>query len=309
MTERATIHVVGISGGKDSTATAKIALDQNDPALVRLVAADTGNEHPLNWEYIDYLRGRFNHPIDVVRADFTAELARKRAYVMTVWPAEGVPLEICERAAAILAPTGNPFLDLCLWKGRFPSAKAQFCTEELKRYPLEAYQTAIITSGHAIEVWQGVRRDESPRRAHVLEREQSAEGWWVNRPLAFWTSQQAVDFLLAGGIELNPLYKRGFKRVGCAPCINSGKDDLSLWARTFPPMIDKIREWERLVALASKRSRASFRYAPAEQGPNGPGTNIDENVAWALTTRGGAQYDLLKAGEVEECSSVYGLCE
>jgi hypothetical protein len=35
------------------------------------------------------------------------------------------------RALAVLHPTGNPFLDLCLWKGRFPSRKAQFCTEEL----------------------------------------------------------------------------------------------------------------------------------------------------------------------------------
>ena len=32
--------------------------------------------------------------------------------------------------------------------------------------------------------------------------------------------------------------------VGCAPCINSGKDDISRWADRFPEMIDKIRTME-----------------------------------------------------------------
>ena len=30
-------------------------------------------------------------------------------------------------------------LDLCIWKGRFPSRKAQFCTSELKTMPLVEY--------------------------------------------------------------------------------------------------------------------------------------------------------------------------
>ena len=69
------MRVVSVSGGKDSTATALLALDV-DPGA-RLVFADTGNEHPITLEYLDYLRGRLNHPIDVVRADFSAEIARK----------------------------------------------------------------------------------------------------------------------------------------------------------------------------------------------------------------------------------------
>jgi hypothetical protein len=41
-----------------------------------------------------------------------------------------------ERAAEALRPSGNPFLDLCLWKGRFPSRMTQFCTQFLKTEPL-----------------------------------------------------------------------------------------------------------------------------------------------------------------------------
>ncbi|MBE1446815.1 hypothetical protein [Paenibacillus sp. OAS669] len=41
-----------------------------------------------------------------------------------------------QRALNALVPTGNPFLDLCIWKGGFPSTKARFCTQYLKIIPI-----------------------------------------------------------------------------------------------------------------------------------------------------------------------------
>lgn len=294
-----TIHIVSVSGGKDSTATALLCLDRNPRESVKLVFADTGNEHPITLEYLDYLRVRLNHPIDVVRADFAADIARKREYVLNKWPEKGVPVDVCERAAKALVPSGNPFLDLCMWKGRFPSRKAQFCTQELKRYPLDDYTSALVLEGYAVESWQRVRRDESQQRAHALEREQSAEGWWVNRPIVEWSAQQVVDFVLSRGVELNPLYRKGFKRVGCAPCMNSSKDDISLWARQFEEVIDRLREWEKAVAAASRRQGATFFVEHS----------IDDIVAWSMTTRGGSQFDLMKSAMPAACTSIYGLCE
>lgn len=304
-------HIVSVSGGKDSTATALICLDRHDRDSIRFVFADTGNEHPITLEYLDYLRGRLNHPIDVVRADFAAEIARKRQYVLTQWPLKGVPADICERAAkALEKPTGIPFLDLCIWKGRFPSRRAQFCTQELKRYPLDDYTSALILEGYAVTSWQGVRRDESPARANAKEREEMPEGWAVYRPIVEWTAQQTVDFVTSRGIELNPLYMKGFKRVGCAPCINEQKNGISLWARHYPEVIDRIEEWERAAALASKRGVSSFFPAPDKDGRGErQGRNIRDVVRWSMTTHGGRQGDLMKVGEPAACSSIYGLCE
>ncbi len=305
----ATKHVVSISGGKDSTATALICLDRHAPENVCLVMADTGNEHPTTLQYIDYLRDRLNMPIEVVRADFTADIARKREYVRRKWPEKGVAPEAVERALGALVPTGNPFLDLCIWKGRFPSRKAQFCTQELKRYPLERHMLALMSQGLAVESWRGVRRDESQQRANRQEREQAAEGWWINHPIVNWSAQQVVDFVVGRGVELNPLYRRGFARVGCAPCINSSKEDIALWAKTFPEVIDRIREWEWCVGQAAKRGASSFLPAPDDGRGARQGRNIDEVVDWAKTSRGGKAYDLFKSGAAPACSSVYGLCE
>lgn len=144
------LHVVSISGGKDSTATALLCRELHDPDTIRYVFADTGNEHPLTMEYLDYLEGRFNAPIDRLKVDFGQRIIRKRAYVAEHWPAKGVSASVVAAALEALQPTGIPFLDLCIWKGRFPSRMAQFCTQFLKTEPLVDYQLDLIDAGHVV---------------------------------------------------------------------------------------------------------------------------------------------------------------
>jgi 3'-phosphoadenosine 5'-phosphosulfate sulfotransferase (PAPS reductase)/FAD synthetase len=303
------IRVASISSGKDSEATAIILRDRYPAEETRFVFADTDNEHRHVYGHLDYLRKALGRPIDVVHADFSAEIARKREYVLNVWPTKGVPSDVCERAASVLIPTGIAYLDLCLWKGRFPSTKAAFCTQELKRYPLDRYMMGLLAEGHEVESWQGVRRDESQQRKDALPRERSAEGWWIVRPIVDWSAQQVVDFCVSKGFRLNPLYSLGFRRVGCAMCINESKEGVNNWALQFPEVVDKIREWERLVGLASKRGKSSFFAAPEDGRADRQGRNIDEYVQWSATTRGGKQYDLMKSAPAAGCSSIYGLCE
>lgn len=143
------LRAVSVSGGKDSTAMALLALDQFPSEQVRFLFADTGNEHQSTYEYVHgYLTDRIG-PITTVRADFTDRIAAKRDYVRTIWPSKGVSSSIVDRALSALVPSGVPFLDLCLWKGRFPSRKRQFCTQELKTHPLGAAQLDLMTVSHA----------------------------------------------------------------------------------------------------------------------------------------------------------------
>ena len=308
-------NIISVSGGKDSTALLLLAIERQ-PDNLSAVFADTGNEHPLTYEYVQYLNDTV-FPIRTVRADFSRLMAGKREFIAKHWPAKGVPSDVCERAISALQPTGNPFLDMCLWKGMFPSRTRAFCSEELKRNPImEQVQNPLLDAGDDVVSWQGVRRDESIRRANLPEREHkrtSAAGGelWNYRPILDWTAQQCFDMHRKHGIKHNPLYEQGMVRVGCMPCINCRKSELLEISQRFPEQIDRIEQWERAVAQASRVGDSSFFPDPDRQaGKNMRG--VRNMVEWSQTGRGGHNFDWIKVLGPDDgpaCSSVYGLCE
>ncbi|MCW5319653.1 phosphoadenosine phosphosulfate reductase [Verminephrobacter aporrectodeae subsp. tuberculatae] len=314
-------HVVSVSGGKDSTATLLIALDRCPPGSVVPIFCDTGNEHQAVHNYLGYLEQALDIQIHRLKADFREQLAAKRRFIArdtrtgrapdgrkVRWSNKGK-----RRALAVLHPSGNPFLDLCMLKGRFPSSAAQFCTSELKRDPAVEFQLDLVDAGHRVVSWQGIRRDESINRRFKPKFERIGPGMRVCRPIIDWSAEQVFALAKARGIAPNPLYMQGMGRVGCMPCINCRKADLRQIAVRFPDHIERIAEWERVVSACSKRGSSTFFPAShADQDVREVFTvsGIRNRVEWSKTTRGGRQFDLLQVlDEPNTCSSIYGLCE
>ncbi|GIN73995.1 hypothetical protein J14TS2_44700 [Bacillus sp. J14TS2] len=300
------VNILSISGGKDSTALWLYALEKHIENLTPIFA-DTGHEHPKTYEYIDYLQEELGE-ITIVKPDFSERIENKRNYVQTKWREEGISEKIIRDALEVLHPTGIPMLDLAIWKGRFPSTRARFCTQELKVMPImEQIYMPLFEQGEHVVSWQGVRAQESITRAKLPEREETPEGFEIYRPLIRWTADDVFAMHDKHGIKPNPLYKEGMSRVGCMPCINSGKAEIFEIARRYPEEIERVAEWEKIVAKASKRGGASF--FPHD---DIAGKGIFEYVEWSKTSFGGRQYDLEKLigfEDVPVCSSQYGLCE
>ena len=307
-------NVISVSGGKDSTALLLLAIERQ-PDNMQAVFADTGNEHQITYDYVQYLSDNV-FPIRTVKADFTRQIAGKREYVLSKWAEKGVRQEAIDRAVAALVPTGNPFLDLCIWKGRFPSSKAAFCSEELKRNPIiNEVQMPLIDAGDDVVSWQGVRRDESLRRSLLSENElkkcyDNGAELWNYRPIIDWTAQQCFDMHKKHGVKHNPLYEMGMGRVGCMPCINCRKDELLEISKRFPEVIDRIEQWEQAVKQASKRQAATFFAAPSDDSEWSATQTIRVLVEWSKTKRGGRLYDMFRMlDDGPVCTSIYGLCE
>lgn len=385
------LHVVSVSGGKDSTATYCRAIERGVP--FRAVAADTGNEHPLTYEAVNRLHERTGGPkVEWVKADFKDRIIAKRAYVAERWPADLVagtpgkwvwrpirklgenapetpvapplpvdlyegrapavryahgswvwqqgyrPLSVEEAAEVIdtaltwLVPTGVPFFDLCIWKGRFPSRKAQFCTGELKVIPIDDNVTRpLLATGQTVISWQGVRAAESEARRYLppfqrLDSHADLPGrLYVYRPLLRVESVDEV-FSIAErhGVPANPLYGWGLRRVGCFPCINCSKEELALVDGFFPEQIDRLEAWETGVSKCSKRGMSTFfnivndpvmqaEWTKSEiRGERLVVTHQDHGirrmVEWAKTDRGGRQYSLLARDFSTVCNQ-WGACE
>lgn len=281
----------------------------------RCCFADTGNEHEDVYEYLDYLQEKLGIEIKVAKADFTKRIEGKAKYIREHWADDGISAEKIKLALDTLKPTGNPFLDMCIWKGRFPSPKGRFCTDELKTLPItNQIVIPILRSGKGVRSWQGVRKDESPRRATLGMHEQLDYGVWAYRPLLEWTVEDVFAIRRKHGVKPNPLYLKGMKRVGCMPCIMCRKGELTEISRRFPEVIERLKEWERLVSWASKRDSSTFfdvrLYAKDKYDVHYTTEGVDAAVRWARTERGGVQFNLFtEYEEIPVCSSNYGLCE
>lgn len=314
-------NVISVSGGKDSTALLLLAIERQTENMTA-VFADTGHEHAQTYEYVQYLNDNV-FPITTIKADFTRQIAGKAEFVATKWREQGVPEDKVLRALAVLKPTGNPFLDLCIWKGRFPSTRARFCSEELKRNPIVAFQEQYLDAGDDVISWQGVRADESINRRDLPENEcktihANGAELWNFRPILTWTAQDAFDMHKKHGIKHNPLYEQGMGRVGCMPCIHARKDEILTIGQRFPEEVARVAEMERLVAEASKRGMSTFFAADKTPGAHTSDFTMEmpgiyQVVEWSKTGKGGKNLDMFRQlGEQEEgplCTSVYGLCE
>lgn len=277
-------HIVGFSGGIDSQAALAWTLQHYDPADVIAVNTQAGgNEHPFTVAHVRLISGTVHH-IEVITP-----------LIRDIWygPGRSVVQSLLSRADEELT-----FVELARWKHRFPSRRAQFCTEFLKLRPIRRWIGENVTD--EFERISGIRNDESGPRS--LRQEFEWDDFYdceLHNPVIAWTKQECFDFVEASGQPVNPLYKLGFTRVGCAPCINNSKEDILNWALRFPEMIDKIRQWE------SEVGRTFF--APTV--PGLPINTVDQVVSWAKTSRGGRQsvFPILQARP--SCESKFGLCE
>lgn len=285
-------HIVGFSGGIDSRACARWVLERfghEDTIIVNSNAG--GNEDPITTAHVHWYSESV-HPV-VMLSPIVADMGGR---------AKGKIAELG------LKPDDPLTFDLlAILKQRFPSRRAQFCTEHLKLMPQLRWQREMFLNMHGqyfgqdYERYSGVRRDESEKRKNVAEREwDTFYDCYLNRPIAAWTKQQCFDYVESFGEQINPLYRLGFNRVGCAPCVNSGKDDILAWLQRSPEMIEKVREWEKRVGRT---------YFP----PMVPGMYInwiDDVVRWAQTSWGGRQANMLRVlNDRPACESKYGLCE
>lgn len=280
------LNLIGLSGGKDSTALLGWAVFESGYPRDSIVLCfcDTENEYDEVYEQIKLLDAYGQRhglkPIVILRAS--------GHWVDKFWM---FPL----------------FLALCIWKGRFPSAKARFCTQFLKIKPTEKFIKELLAQGHEIVSHSGVRAAESIERSTMEEWATDMFGCRTRRPLL----QRSISDVWAchhkWGLPINKLYRLGWKRVGCRLCIMSNKGDVRRTTKKRPWVIHLYTTWELIVG-AYRRARGSItdysswfhrktvplaqrsRMVETKQGPMLVATMPDV-ARWSTTTRGGVQQE------------------
>jgi 3'-phosphoadenosine 5'-phosphosulfate sulfotransferase (PAPS reductase)/FAD synthetase len=192
--------IVPVSGGKDSQACLKMAVEEYGSENVRGLFCDTHFEHPLTYQHILNIAARYG-----VRIDFVS---------------------------------GGTVIQKSLRYGRFPGGGARHCTDELKIRETKFYLKRLGEQEGITQVWYGMRHDESNARAKRYAYKDPDElypahevlknkypkylekmGFMFRLPIIDWYDNEVFEYLEG---HHNPLYDQGFNRVGCFPCLASG---------------------------------------------------------------------------------------
>jgi 3'-phosphoadenosine 5'-phosphosulfate sulfotransferase (PAPS reductase)/FAD synthetase len=193
--------IVPVSGGKDSTATLLLALE--DGREVIPVFNETGWDHPDTYAYLQYLEDK-----------------------------TGLTIQKTHYAEAPTMP------DIIRRVGRFPFGLGRFCTSEYKR---TAFIRWLDTVEGEFEIWLGIREDESGQRRRkygdmdpedlydmdvLFPRKfpkRLKERMKYRLPMLEHTREEIFALIHSKGFKHNPLYDQGFDRVGCFPCLLAGE--------------------------------------------------------------------------------------
>lgn len=286
--------IVSFSGGKDSQACLIQAAKRYGTNKIEAVFCDTGWEHPDTYQHI---------------TDTCSQMGVKLTTLKSKYD----------------------FVSLAVYKKRFPSTNARFCTSELKMKPMIDH---VLSLNESCIIIQGIRAGESATRAAMEDecmyfksyfqpnkkgkketyRSKEVREWCskydasVIRPIFRWTSQNVIDCILNAGQKPNPLYYKGFSRVGCFPCIMCRKREV-LQLMQDEPMKQRLLEAERLMREKTERGSTFFppTYIPRYACTNRKYPTVED--VFQYVTDKNATLDAFEPEGGYACMSMFhGLC-
>ncbi len=289
---------------------------ENYPPLINHFGLSSGKDSTALWAWAIHESG---YPIESIRGSFTDtenEYPEVYAQIKTLseyGQRHGVaPVRTLRNTDPWTWGQHPLFLALAIWKKRFPSAKARFCTELLKIIPMFYYLQELWLQGCEVVLHSGVRASESKERS-MMEEWSTSNHCRVRRPALQWTIQEVWGRHTKYGLPINPLYFTGRRRVGCRLCCMSNKQDIRITAKEKPDAITVYAGWEKLLGTF-KTDGVPSSFFPADKCPEHfrsvkgltrkrdglkgkKGTQYSANtihdmVKWSMTLRGGKQLGL-----------------
>lgn len=204
-------HVLGLSGGKDSSALA-IYMRDNYPELdIEYFFTDTGEELAEVHEYLNMLEGYLGKPIRFLDP---------------------------ERDFKFYLKQHNDFL---------PSATARWCTVKLKLKPFEEWvQKEFIEEGYKVKSYVAIRADESFREGLQSKKDIETVLPFIENHI---DKQGVMEILENSGLGL-PSYYEWRSRSGCTFCFFQRKIEWVGLLERHPEAFEDAKRMEK-TAIAN----------------------------------------------------------
>ncbi len=202
------LHVVSLSGGKDSTAMLLRMVEEGWP-IDHILFCDTGLEFESMYRHIDKVEQYIGRPITRLKAPVSFEYLFR----------DHVPTR---KNPTLVGKTGYSW----------PGPRNRWCTAKLKTQVLDRHIRSLA-AGKEIIQYIGIAADEPNRIKNF------------RYPLVEWGMAEAdcLKYCQDRGFNWDGLYDV-FSRVSCWCCPLQSLDELRKLRSHFPDLWSKLREWD-----------------------------------------------------------------
>ena len=208
-------HVLGLSGGKDSSALALYVKETRPDIDVEYFFTDTGYELPETNDFID-------------------QLEEKLGYIH----------RLNDRSLNNIEGRGELEFKSLLKKHQnyLPSQRDRWCTVQMKLKPFENWVDGFIADGYKVKNYVGIRADE-PERVGFMTIEKPIESIMPFREDGIVKSD-IENILQRNGLEL-PAYYSWRSRSGCSFCFFQKKIEWVRLQEKHPDLFEQAKEFEK----------------------------------------------------------------
>lgn len=209
------VHVLGLSGGKDSAALAVYMRNQYPEIDISYYFSDTGKELPEVYDFLDRLDAYLGKSIDRL----------------------GVPPGGTENA-----------YDFDFWLDEYgyflPSPRTRWCTRMLKLKPFENWVKPHLKAGKRVISYVAIRADEPYRQGHIptnnnIEVRLPFRDDGIDKP-------GVLQLLKDSGLGL-PAYYDWRSRSGCTFCFFQQKMEWVNLKKFHPERFEEAKAYEKLA--------------------------------------------------------------
>jgi 3'-phosphoadenosine 5'-phosphosulfate sulfotransferase (PAPS reductase)/FAD synthetase len=336
--------IVQYSGGKDSQACLLWACNKYGADKIEAVFCDTGWEHPLTYEHIFTTTEQLGVKLTYLKSDkyegFANMVEKKKRFPST-------NARFCTEELKI-----KPFINYILDQVNDHAIIVQGIrsAESLKRskmaqdcrifkYYFQPYTNNFIKLQAVNETINNLRRKgknvpinklveiadlenklvlgkidnkyHTYRKKDVIKHCKTYDDS-IFRPVFDWSAQEVINYILDNKQKPNPLYAKGFTRVGCFPCIMCNHGEVKQIIKFYPSTIDKLRDYEAKFDTSFFPpdyipKQFCSQEAITKEGKRVKYPSIDDVVKYINDKN--ATGDLFEQ-EYSSCMSVYnGICE
>lgn len=208
-------HVLGLSGGKDSSALALYVKETRPDLDIEYFFTDTGYELPETNDFID-------------------QLEEKLGYIH----------RLNDRSLNNIEGRGELEFKSLLKKHQnfLPSQRDRWCTVQMKLKPFENWVDGFIADGYKVKNYVGIRADE-PERVGFMTIEKPIESVMPFREDGIVKSD-IENILQRNGLEL-PAYYTWRSRSGCSFCFFQKKIEWVRLQEKHPDLFEQAKEFEK----------------------------------------------------------------